>query len=57
MLETLLEVFSMFILIIGPYNLQTPFLFHGNLCGNQKCLHRLVSLFGQSCGIGENINH
>ena len=57
MLETLLEVFSMFILIIGPYNLQTPFLFHGNLCGNQKCLHRLVSLYGQSCGIGENINH
>ena len=38
-----LGVFLMFILIIGPYNPKIQILFHGN----QKCLQRLVSLFGQ----------
>ena len=43
----LLGVFWMFVLIIGPNDPQTLFFFHGNLFGNQKCLQRLVSLFGQ----------
>ena len=42
----LLGVFWMFVLIIGPNDPQTLFFFHGNLFGNQKCLQRLVSLFG-----------
>ena len=46
--NSLLWVFLMFVLIIGPYNPQTQiFFFHGNGCGNQKCLQMLVPLFGQ----------
>ena len=45
--NSLLGVFSMFVLILEPYDPQTLFFFHGKLFGKQKCLQRLVSLFGQ----------
>ena len=45
--HSLLGVFLMFVLTIGPCNPQIQILFDGNHCGNQKCLQRLVSLFGQ----------
>ena len=41
--------FRCLIFFIGFYSLQICYHFHGSLCGNQKCIQRLVSFFGQLC--------
>ena len=50
--NSLLGVFLMFVLTIGPYNPQIQILFNGNRCGNQKCLQRLI-FFIWTTALGE----